>query len=173
MPDVGVLLVPVGLGLAIGAASAVAAFGEDVAGRTFGWRQPAGLLSVGAVAVGLFPALLTIADGAWFMPGTSLVQSVETPLAPPSDVGDYRVLYLGDPRLIPFPSDDLGDGVAMAVVGDGSTRSPRPLAGRRPADRRSAARRDRARSRPATRCAAAGCWRRSASATSSCRSSTA
>ena len=121
LPDVGVLLVPVGLGMAIGAASAVAAFGEDVAGRTFGWRQPASVLSVGAVAVGLFPALLTIGDGAWFMPGTSLVQSVETTLAPPSDVGDYRVLYLGDPRLIPFPTDDLGDGVAVAVVGDGST----------------------------------------------------
>ena len=65
-------------GLAIGAASAVAAFGEDVAGRKFGWRQPASVLSVGAVAVGLFPALLTIGDGAWFMPDTSLVQSVET-----------------------------------------------------------------------------------------------
>ena len=66
VPDVGVLLVPVALGLALAAASAVAAFGEDVAGRTFGWRQPAGLLAIGAVAVGLFPALLTITDGAWF-----------------------------------------------------------------------------------------------------------
>ncbi len=122
VPDVGVLLVPVGLGLAIGAASAVAAFGEDVAGRTFGWRQPAGVLSVGAVAVGLFPALLTIGDGAWFMPDTQPRRSPSRrPLAPPSDVGDYRVLYLGDPRLIPFPTDDLGDGVAMAVVDDGST----------------------------------------------------
>ena len=37
----------------------------------------------------------------------------------PRTVGDYRVLYLGDPRLMPFPSTDLGDGVAMALVGDG------------------------------------------------------
>ena len=120
-PDIGVLLVPVALALALSAASAVAAFGEDVAGRRFGWRQPVGLLSIGAVAVGLFPALLTIGDGAWFAPSTSLVESVETSLASPTDVGDYRVLYLGDPRLIPFPTDDLGDGVAMALVGDRPT----------------------------------------------------
>ena len=47
VPDVGLLLVPVALGLALSAASAVAAFGADVTGRTFGWRQPLGLLSIG------------------------------------------------------------------------------------------------------------------------------
>ena len=43
------------LGLALSAAASVAAFGEDVAGRTFGWRQPLGLLAIGAVAVGVVP----------------------------------------------------------------------------------------------------------------------
>ena len=33
------------------------------------------------------------------------------------------MLYVGDPRVIPFPSDDLGDGVAMAVVDDGRADS--------------------------------------------------
>ncbi len=33
------------------------------------------------------------------------------------------MLYLGDPRLIPFPSEDLGNGVAMAVVDDERTDS--------------------------------------------------
>ena len=45
-------------------------FGRDVAGRTFGWRQPAGVLALGAVAVGVFPAVLTLTDGAWFAPRT-------------------------------------------------------------------------------------------------------
>ena len=105
VPDVGVLLVPVALGLALAAASAVAAFGEDVAGRTFGWRQPVGLLAIGAVVVGLFPALLTITDGAWFAPRASLVDSVESSLSPAAEVGDYRVLYLGDPAADPVPDD--------------------------------------------------------------------
>ena len=67
----------------------------------------------------MFPAVLTVTDGAWFAPRNGLLDFVEPPLASADEVGDYRVLYLGDPRLIPFPSQDLGDGVAMALVGDG------------------------------------------------------
>jgi GT2 family glycosyltransferase len=118
VPDIGLLLVPVCLGVAISAAAAFAAFGEDIAERTFGWRQPLGLLGVVAVIIGVAPALFTLTDGAWYAPRASLTEAVEVPLPPASSIGDYRVLYLGDPRLIPFPSDDLGNGVAMAVVDD-------------------------------------------------------
>ena len=65
------------------------------------------------------PAVLTVTDGAWFAPSNGLEDFVEPPLASAEEVGDYRVLYLGDPRLIPFPSQELGGGVAMAIVGDG------------------------------------------------------
>ena len=89
--------------------------------------------------------------------------------ARPPRVGDYRVLYLGDPRLIPFPSDDLGDGVAYRGGRRRPARPPRPLGGRRrpPPTRRAASRRpDRRRRR---RGAAAGCSPRSGSASSWCR----
>jgi GT2 family glycosyltransferase len=127
LPEVGILLAPVGLGLALAAAASTAAFGQDVAGRTFGWRQPLGLLGLGAVVVGSIPALFAVTDGAWYAPRTSLVDAVQAPL-PAADelvpggsrpVGDYRTLYIGDPRLIPFPSQELGDGVAIALVDDG------------------------------------------------------
>jgi GT2 family glycosyltransferase len=121
VPDIGLLLVPVGLGLALSAAAAFAAFGQDVTGRTFGWRQPVGLAAIAAVVVGVVPALFSITDGAWYAPRASLTEAIEVPLPPASEVGDYRVLYLGDPRLIPFPSDDLGNGVAMALVDDDRT----------------------------------------------------
>ena len=94
---------------------------------------------------------------------------VEAPLLTADEVGDYRVLYLGDPRLIPFPSDDLGGGVAMALVDDGGADLARSLARPRPGRRRRAARGDRARSATPARCAPAACSLRSASATSSCR----
>jgi len=119
VPNVGLLLVPVALGLALSAASAVAAFSADVTGRTFGWRQPLGLLSIAAIVVGLAPAVFTVLDGSWYLPRIGAVELVEGELPDASEVGDFRVLYLGDPRLIPFPSTDLGDGVAMALVDDG------------------------------------------------------
>ena len=77
VPDVGLLLVPVALGLAVSSASAVAAFSADVTGRTFGWRQPLGLLSIGAVVVGLAPSLFTVLDGSWFLPRVGSVELVE------------------------------------------------------------------------------------------------
>ena len=51
VPDVGLLLVPVALGLALSAGAVVAAFGQDVAGRRFGWRQPLAVLGIASVLV--------------------------------------------------------------------------------------------------------------------------
>ena len=62
-PEVGILLVPVALGLALAAACAVASFASDVARGTFGWRQPLGVVSIAAVLCGMFPALVTLTDG--------------------------------------------------------------------------------------------------------------
>jgi hypothetical protein len=91
-----------------------------VAGRKFGWRQPAGVVALGCIAVGLVPAVLTLTDGSWFTPRTTLVDAVDAQLPTDPETGDYRVLYLGDPRLLPVPVEDLGDGVSIAEVDDGA-----------------------------------------------------
>ncbi|WP_117000746.1 glycosyltransferase [Desertimonas flava] len=126
MPEVGFLLAPVALGLSIAAASAVSSFSSDVAGGTFGWRQPVGLLSVAAVGVGLFPSLLSITDGSWYAPTTTMAQLVETQIAPDDELGDFRVLYLGDPRLLPGAPIDVepaaggfGEGIGMLLTEPG------------------------------------------------------
>lgn len=119
LPEAGYLLAPVALGLAVAAACTVASFRSDVAGGTFGWRQPLGLVALGAIAVGLFPSLLTVTDGAWYAPSTTLATLVEPQIRADPDFGDFRVLYLGDPRLLPGAVADLGDGVAMALTGPG------------------------------------------------------
>lgn len=117
VPEIGLLLVPVAVGLAIAAACAVASFASDVAGGRFGWRQPLGLASIAAVLAGLFPAMITLTDGAWFAPRTSLNDVVAQQISPDESVGDYRVLYIGDPRLLPIAPQDIGGGVAVALGG--------------------------------------------------------
>ncbi len=120
VPDIGILLVPVALGLAISAACAVSSFVSDVAGGTFGWRQPLGLLSIAGVVCGVFPALITLTDGAWFAPSTSLNDLVEPQIAPDEEFGSFRVLYIGDPRLIPVAPLDIGGGIGAALTGPGT-----------------------------------------------------
>jgi GT2 family glycosyltransferase len=118
VPEVGVLLVPVALGLAVAAACAVSSFASDVARGTFGWRQPLGLISILAVLCGTFPALVTLTDGWWYAPRTTMM-SLLGPRLGADDFGDFRVLYLGDPRVLPAAPHDLGGGMAYALTGPG------------------------------------------------------
>ncbi len=118
-PEAGVLLVPVALGLAISAAAALAAFDLDVRGGTFGWRQPLGLLSTVAVVVGLAPGVGALVDGSFQTPSTPLARLLDASLPEASAAGDYNVLLVGDPRILPVPSTQYRDGVAWAIIDDG------------------------------------------------------
>ena len=95
------------------------AIGADVRGRGFGWRQPVAVLGNVAIVIGIVPALTSIGDGAWDAPRTPLpaLLAAQLPLDPPD--GDYRVLYIGDPRVLPVPAHEYRDGIAFAVVDDG------------------------------------------------------
>jgi hypothetical protein len=115
-PDLGLLLVPIALGLALSAAAVAGGFGEDVLRRGFGWRQPLGLLGTAAIVIGVIPALLSIGNGAWGAPRTTIPQVLEAQLPEAAEVGDYRVLLIGDPRAVPVPSSPVGDGIGYAVV---------------------------------------------------------
>lgn len=119
LPDIGIVLAPVALGLAIGAAAALAAFEVDVRGTGFGWRQPLGILAGVATVVGLVPGVVAAADGAWGTPTRTLESTLRPQLPSAAQDGEYRVLYLGDPSDIPVPARTLRDGVAYAVVDDG------------------------------------------------------
>jgi GT2 family glycosyltransferase len=117
-PEAGVLLVPVAIGVALSAAAALAAFDLDVRGGSFGWRQPLGILSTGAVLIALVPGVLAIGDGAWQMPSTPLSQIVDASLPSADEAGDYNVLLLGDSRILPVPSREYRDGLSWAIIDD-------------------------------------------------------
>jgi hypothetical protein len=118
-PEMGMTLVPVAFGVALACAVVAGAIGADVRGRGFGWRQPVAVLGNLAIVIGIVPAATSIADGSWDAPRTSLpmLLGAQLPLDPPD--GDYRVLYIGDPRVLPVPAQEYRDGIAFAVVDDG------------------------------------------------------
>lgn len=119
VPRSSMLSVPIALGFALGAASIVGAFGSDVLGRGFGWRQPAAVLANLAIVIGLVPAAVSIGNGGWHAPRTPLPTLLATQLPVDATVGDYRVLYVGDPRILPVPASEYVDGVAYAIADAG------------------------------------------------------
>jgi GT2 family glycosyltransferase len=119
MPEPGVLLVPVAVGLAMCAGCTVSALSNDVRGARFGLRQPLGLLGTATLAIALLPGVASAIDGRYQQPELTLVEQVDSVLRGDPPEGDYRTLYLGDPRVLPVASLPYVDGIAYALVDDG------------------------------------------------------
>jgi len=118
LPETGILLAPVASCLAIGAAIIVMAFGIDVRGGRFGWRQPLALLSLVTLPLGLLPVVATSSNGRWQQPSTTLAQQMKELLGDTSQ-GDYRVLMIGDPRLVTSDQHLYRDGLTYAIAQNG------------------------------------------------------
>lgn len=118
LPETGILLAPVASCMAIGAAIIVMAFGIDVRGGRFGWRQPLALLSLVTLPLGLLPVAAASSNGHWEQPSITLAQQMKELLGDTSQ-GDYRVLVIGDPRLVTSDQHLYDDGLAYAVVQNG------------------------------------------------------
>ena len=127
MPDPGVMLVPVAVGLALAAGCIAAAFDADVLAGSFGWRQPLGVLSVVAIVIGIVPGVLSVANGHWNMPSRTM-QTVLGEFPSDPETGDYRILWVGDPRAVPVAAWTYQPGVGYAITDDG----PLSLEGRYP-----------------------------------------
>lgn len=130
LPDAGVLLVPVACGVALGVALTVMSLSIDVRGGRFGWRQPAALLSLAVIPVGLVPAAAVALDGRWNQPSTSLYSQL-TELLAGRGGGDHRTLVLGDARMGISGAYAYGDGLAFSLLSDSEATmldrwTPRP-----------------------------------------------
>jgi len=118
LPEPGILLAPVAVGLALSAACIAAAFEDDVLAGSFGWRQPLGLLTAAAVAFGVLPGIAAVGSGRWGMPRLTLT-SVLGQFGENPPEGDYRILWIGDPKVMPVPGWALRPGVSYAITDDG------------------------------------------------------
>jgi GT2 family glycosyltransferase len=116
---VEVWLVPAAVGLAWAGACGAVAVDDDVRGTRLSWRQPLGVLAVLAVAIGVLPSIGAAGDGAWDLGRTDNADALA--FLPSAQVpGDYRILWVGDPRALPQPGWKLADGVAYGLSENGA-----------------------------------------------------
>ena len=118
LPETGVLLAPVASCLAIGAAIIVMAFGIDVRGGRFGWRQPLALLSLITLPLGILPVVAAAPNGQGQQPSSTLAQQMKELLGDTSQ-GDYRILVVGDPRLVTSDQHAYKSGLTYALFENG------------------------------------------------------
>lgn len=115
LAEPAVMLVPVAFGLSVCASTLGSALALDLGRGKFSWRQPLGALVGVVFAVGLVPSALNAVDGSWNQPSLALPQLLEQ-LPSEGDVGNYRTLFIGDPRVLPGAPLNFGWGVGYSVV---------------------------------------------------------
>ena len=116
-PDLDVLLALYGLSVATLIGLGVGALENDLRDAGFGWRQVVAALSVVTMAAASLPLLASFASGRFDLPTTSVAESLST-LAP-SSAGGYRVLWLGDPSVLPIGGWSVAPGLEAATSTDG------------------------------------------------------
>lgn len=117
------VLVPAALGIALLVGLGVAAFVDDLRRFHFGWRQLAALVA-GAGLVAATAGLAADAfDGRWHQPERSWEQALGWTQQDVSDDGAFRVLWLGDPRVVPADTRVAGAvGWSLTRSGGGDVR---------------------------------------------------
>jgi hypothetical protein len=95
----------------------VGALEHDLRDAGFGWRQIAAGLSVATLLVASLPFLQSLGSGRFDLPTSSVAESLNT-LAP-STSGGYRVLWLGDPSVLPLAGWSVAPGLEAATSTNG------------------------------------------------------
>jgi GT2 family glycosyltransferase len=116
-PDIEVLLALYVVMLALLIGLGVSALEHDLRQAGFGWRQICGAIAVTVLLVAALPFLAIFASGRFDLPTASVAESLSA-LAP-TDAGGYRVLWLGDPAVLPLAGWSVAPGLEAATSMDG------------------------------------------------------
>jgi hypothetical protein len=112
------LLVLAGMGIALAVGLGVSAFQLDLPGYRFGWRQAAAVLAASAATVGMLPVFAASVGGRWELASSGYGQATSW-MANQRANGEFRVLWLGDPRVLPGNGWRLSRGLAYSLSEDG------------------------------------------------------
>jgi GT2 family glycosyltransferase len=113
-PDVDALLVLVGLMMAALVACTVGAIENDLSTAAFGWHQALAALALGSIALSALPLVAQSSSGSFALPVTGTPETLAS--LSPSTIGGYRVLWLGDPSVLPLPGWSVAPGLAAATT---------------------------------------------------------
>ena len=115
-PSAEALLVPAALGLAVSVAMGVIAFETDLREHGFGWRQVVAAVAGVALVVGAIPTMFDAGNGRWYLPSGGLESTFR--FLDGEEPG-YRILWIGDPDVLPVPGYEFDDDVSYATTDDG------------------------------------------------------
>lgn len=121
LPSAEVLVAPAAAALALSAALGMVAFERDLSGYGFGMRQVASLVAAGGLVLATVPVGVAAVDGDWNVPDSDFTRTLafmqEEGVA---GAGAFRVLWLGDPEVLPVAADTLVEGLAWGLSSGGS-----------------------------------------------------
>jgi GT2 family glycosyltransferase len=114
------VLVPAALAIALAVGLGVAAFVEDLRSFHFGWRQFAAVAAAVGLALPIVAFAAASVSGRWGMPTHDWPSSFAW-MDEERTNGDFRVLWIGDPNVLPTGVkvvDDVGYGITRQGAGD-------------------------------------------------------
>jgi hypothetical protein len=120
LPPLEMILAPGAAGLALSVAMGVAAFEIDLREFHFGWRQAVSFVAGVALVLAVAPVLGdVVVDGSWGAPSRSLDRTVAF-IDDDWDEATFRVVWLGDPEVLPLTGWAFDDHVTYQVTSTGA-----------------------------------------------------
>jgi len=113
------LLAPAAVALSLSAGLGLLAFQADLREFRFGWRQVVSTIAAAALVAGMLPTLYASFDGRWHAPRSGFDGVLAFLHDEQASAGPFRVVWLGDPDVLPLAGWRLEDGVAYATSDDG------------------------------------------------------
>ena len=111
-------LVATALGLAVAAGLAVGAFTDDLRRARFGWRQLAAVAAAAGLAFASIGYLADSVGGRWHAPKRGWDQAISF-TADRLYSGGFRVLWIGDPAVLPTDPFAVRAGIGYTLTLDG------------------------------------------------------
>jgi GT2 family glycosyltransferase len=118
-PAAEVLLAPAAVAIALSVALGLQVFEVDVPAYRFGWRQVAPTAMLVVALLGALPVAAAALGGRWDIPRQDLAGLLSW-MGEQREQGAYRVLWLGDPEVLPLTGWRLDDGIAYGTSRDGT-----------------------------------------------------